>query len=218
MGKTADADVNYMLAWVAVRGLSPGKALEAIDREISDVADAREAPGWPDFLNRQDYHDRIFMGRLPGNWLLLFGSLDEEDKELLVELTELGPAFAGDISRIGSFAEARSYARGEEVWRVNYDLESNDSDNLLQVDGQLPSALAAIVDRARATEAEGREAGIDVLFEVPGQLSKAICGFSPHEEPPEGFRWSMLQRIGGEVGPQPKRQPKGCLALLFGWR
>lgn len=215
MGKPADVEVNYMLVWVAVQGLPPNQALEAIDREYSDVV---EMAGWPDLLNRQDYHDRIFMGRLPGNWLLLFGSLDEEDKELLAGITELGPAFAGDISRIGSYAEGRSYAGGQEVWSVDYDLEGHKSDDLLQVEGRLPPTLAAIVDRARATEAEGRDAGIDVLFEVPGKLSKAICGFSPHDEPPEGFRWSMLQRIGGELEPTAKSKPKGCLALLFGWR
>lgn len=78
--------------------------------------------------------------------------------------------------------------------------------------------MTAIITEARAAYATGapQEAGVDVLIEVPGRLSKAICGFSPHEAPPEGFRWSMLQPIGGEPKPNPK--PKGCLALLFGWR
>lgn len=218
-GGTLD-DVNHMLIWIAVHGLAPDKALAALNLELPEGGEAHDVPGWPDFLNRKDYHDRIFMGRLPGNWLLLFGNLDEEEKDLLARLAKFGPAYAGDISRIGSYAEGRSYEDGREIWSVAYDLEGHGPDELLKVHGHLPAHLAAIVDEARAAEAEGRgsDIGVDVLFEVPGSLSKAMCGFSPHEKPPEGFRWSMLQRIGGEPEPKPKPKANGFLALLFGRR
>jgi len=214
MGHAMD-DVNYMLVWIAVRGLPPDKALAALEMEFLESAEAREVPGWPDFLNRRDFHDRIFMGQLPGNWLLLFGNLDEEQKDLLLQLARFGPAFAGDISRIGNYAEGRAYKDGKEAWSVDYDLESRRGGELLLVEGELPVNLAAIVAGAHAVEAEGRgsDIGVDVLFEVPGALSKAICGFSPHEDPPEGFRWSMLQRIGGEPEPTERR---GFFARLFG--
>ena len=158
------------------------------------------------------------MGRLPRNWLLLFGNLDEEEKDTLVELAEFGPAFLGNISRIGCFAEGHGYVDGEEAWSVDYDYESRKPADALQVVGPLPPQVSAIVDQARTAEAEGRgsDIGIDLFFEIPGEISKAICGFSPHEEPPAGFRWSMLQRIGGE--PEPKPKPKGFLARLFGGR
>jgi len=208
-------DVNYMLVWIAVRGLSPDKALAALEMEFLESAEAHEVPGWPDFLNRRDFHDRIFMGQLPGNWLLLFGNLDEEQKELLDALAALGPAFTGNISRIGCFAEGHGYADGQEIWSVDYDYDNRKPSEALLVKGQLPPEMAAIIDQAHRDEAEGRgsDIGVDVLFEVPGKLSKAICGFSPHEEPPEGFRWSMLQRIGGEPEPTERR---GFFARLFG--
>ena len=211
-------DANYMLVWIAIQGLPSDKALAALNMEVSQSADTCDVPGWPDFINRRDYHDRIFMGQLPGSWLLLFGNLDEEEKDLLARLAEFGPAFAGDISRIGNYAEGRGYEDGEEAWVVDYDLESRGTDDLLTVGGRLPKAVQAIIADARATEAkgEGSDIGVDVLFEVPGKLSNAICGFSPHEEPPNGFRWSMLQGIGGE--PEPKPKQKGLLARLFGWR
>lgn len=211
-------DVNYMLVWIAVQGLSPDEASAALKMEVSQSAETCDVPGWPDFINRPDYHDRIFLGQLPGNWLLLFGNIDEEQKDLLAGLAEFGQAFVGDISRIGNYAEGRGYKDGEEAWVVDYDLESRGSGDLLTVDGRLPKALHALIAEARATEAQGQGSaiGVDVLFEVPGKLSKAICGFSPHEEPPEGFRWSMLQRIGGE--PESKPKPKGLLARLFGVR
>ena len=212
------SDVNHMLVWLAVKGLSPDQALSALGLELADSVETRDVAGWPDFLERHDYHDRIFMGRLPGNWLLLFGNLEEEEKDALAELAEFGPAFLGNISRIGCFAEGHGYVDGEEAWSVDYDYESRKPADALQVAGPLPPKMSAIVDQARAAEAEGRgsDIGIDLFFEIPGKMSKAICGFDPHEEPPAGFRWSMLQRIGSE--PEPKRKPKGFLARLFGGR
>jgi len=211
-------DLNYMLVWIAVQGLSPDKALASLEMELVESADARESPGWPDLINRRDYHERIFMGQLGEGWLLLFGNLDEEQKDRLLQLARFGPAFAGDISRIGSFAEGRSYEDGEEAWCVDYDPESRGYDDPLTVQGRLPSKLAAIIDEAHAAEKAGRgsEIGVDLLFEVPGKLSKAVCGFNPHEDPPVGFRWSMLQRIGGEPEPEPKPRSGGFFARLFG--
>jgi hypothetical protein len=167
-----------------------------------------------------DYWDRIFMGQLAGGWLLLFGNLEEEQKDFLETLAAFGPAFAGNISRIGCFAEAHSYTDGQETWSIDYDCDNRKPSDALSLEGRIPPNMAAIIDQARKDEAEGRgsDVGIDVLFEVPGKMSKALCGFSPHEEPPPGFHWSMLQQVGGEPEPEPKSKPKGCLALLFGWR
>jgi len=206
MMETASVDdQNYMLIWIAVQGLSPDEALSSLEMEFTESGDARDVPGWPDFINRRDYRDRIFMGQLRDGWLLLFGNLDEEQKDRLLQLARSGPAFAGDISRIGNFAEGRRYEGGQEVWKVDYDLENSGQGNLLTVEGRLPAKLAVIIDEAYATEKSGHgsDLGVDVFFEVPGKLSKAVSGFSPHEDPPAGFRWSMLQRIGGEPEPRP---------------
>jgi hypothetical protein len=209
-------DVNYMLVWVAVQGLSPDQALASLKMGFSESAETRDAPGWPDFEKRHDYHDRIFMGQQPGNWLLLFGDLDDEAKDAFAQLARFGPTFLGYISRVGCFAEGHSYADGQEAWSIDYDYDNRETADALQVAGSLPPEMSSIIDQAYADEAEGRGShiGIDVLFEIPGKMSKAICGFCPDEKPPEGFRWSMLQRIGGEPEPQPK--PKGWFARLFG--
>lgn len=210
-------DINHMLMWIAVKNLQPDQALGALGLELSDNEDARDVAGWPN-LERHDYQDRIFMGRLPGNWLLLFGNLDEEEKDSLAELAQFGPAFLGNISRIGCSAAGRGYVDGEEAWSVDYDYESREPADALQVDGPLPPEMSAIVDQVRTAEAKGQgsDLGIDLFFEIPGKMSEALCGFNPHEKPPSGFRWSMLQRIGGE--PEPKPKPKGFLARLFGRR
>lgn len=219
MNNTMDA-LNHALSWVAVKGLSPDQALEALGLEFPEKDDDRDRPDWPDFEDRRDYRDRIFMGQLPAGWLLLFGQLDEEEKDRFTELVRFGPAFVGEIARIGCYAEAHGYEDGQEVWSVDYDYDNRKPSDVLQVEGRLPSDMMAIIDQAKRDEAEGRGShiGKDVLFEIPGKMSKALCDFSPHEEPPAGFRWSMLQRIGGEPEPESARKPKGCLALLFGWR
>jgi len=214
----SQSDVNYMLFWVAVQGLSPDQALAALKMEACDEAEARDVPGWPDFPNRRDYFDRIFMGQLPENWLLLFGLPDDKDRKLLMRLAKLGPAFVGEISRPGNYAEGHSYADGKEVWSIDYDFESYGRDDFLKMEGKLPENLATIVGATYAGTAMGlgRDDGVDLLLHLPGKLSKAVCGFTPDEEPSEEFRWTMLQPIGGVPTPKPK--PKGCLALLFGWR
>lgn len=87
-------DVNYMLVWIAVQGIAPDEALANLKMKLAEKSGTRDVPGWPDFISRRDYHDRIFIGRLPGDWLLLFGNLDEDDKARLMQLAELGPAFS----------------------------------------------------------------------------------------------------------------------------
>lgn len=209
-------EMNYDLTWVAVQGLSPDQALATLKRELTDNPEVRDAVGWPDFLERPDYHWRIFMGQLAGDWLLLFGQLDEKDRKRLERLVKLGPAFLGEQTTPGSYAEGHFYADGREVWSVDYDFESYGRGDFLKVEGDLPEDLATIIGASHAATAMGvgRDNGVDLMFRLPGKLSKAVCGFSPAEDPPEGFRWSMLQRIGGE--PEPKPKPKGLFARLFG--
>jgi hypothetical protein len=211
-------EANFMLVWIAVQSLAPEQALATLKLEWSDGAETRNAPGWPDFVKHPEYEDRIFIGQLPGEWLLLFGNIDEKDKARLARLTQFGPAVAGELSRIGSFAEGRYFADGQEVWSVDYDFERWGRDDRLELEGELPTNLAAIIGEAYAAVAQGigRDNKVDILFEVPGRLSKAICGFSPHEDPPEGFRWSMLQPVGGM--PKPAPAPRGWLSRLFGRR
>jgi hypothetical protein len=208
-------DVNDMLTWAAVQGISPAQALATLKMELSDSTELRDMPGWPD-LNRRVFDDRIFMGQLPDDWLLLFGPVYEKKRARLERLAKLGPTFLGEILRSGCFAEAHSYADGKVAWSVDYDFECYGRDDFLKVEESLPAHLAAIIGDAHVAVAMGlgRDTGVDILFEVPGRLSKAVCGFSPHEDAPEGFRWSMLQRIGGE--PKPEPEPKGFFARLFG--
>ena len=210
-----DNEKGNDLFWVAVKGLLPEQALAALNMEYADSAEARDAPGFPD-VDDGEFSDTIFSAQLADDWLLLFGSIDEIDHQRLTRLAQLGPTFVGHKFRSGCFSEAHWYAEGQEVWSVDYDFESRGRDDQLQIEGKLPEKLAAIIGEAyRAVAMEiGRDNGVDILFEVPGKLSKAICGFSPHEPLPDGFRWSMLQPIGGVAAPEPK--PRSWLSRLFG--
>jgi len=201
-------DINHMLIWIAVKNLSPDEALATLGLELSDDSEARDVAGWPNFLERDDYHDRMFMGRLSGNWLLLFGNLDEEEKDALAELAQFGPAFLGNISRIGCFAEGHWYVDGEETWSVEYDYESREPADAVQVNGQLPREIAAIVDQVRTAEAEGRgsDIGIDLFFEIPGRISKALCGFSPMKTHPPDSIGRCFSGSGASLSPSRNRR------------
>lgn len=55
---------------------------------------------------------------------------------------------------------------------------------------------------------------VDVIFDVPVELAKSICGFRHDEEPPGAVLFQELRRARGPAGP---RKP-GLLARLFGAR
>ncbi|WP_420138027.1 hypothetical protein [Sphingomonas sp.] len=212
------AEVNLVLAWVAVQGLQPDQALAALEMEYSEDADVRDVADWPNFSERADFRERVFVGLLPGDWLLLFGDIDEDEKECLAALAKFGPTFLGQQFSTGCFSEARWYADGQQAWRLDYDSECRSPYDRLKIDGQLPDNLVQIVGQAYTAAAQGivPKLSLDIVWEVPGKLSKAVCGFDPQEGPPDGFRWSMVQPIGGVPAPEPEQ--RGWLSRLFGRR
>jgi len=197
--------MGFSHSWVAVQGLSPDRTLEALGMEVSEVLAPQDIPDWRRIT---------VMGQMKDGWLLVL-SADAEDafEGKLSRLTALGPAIACSVYESVMFSEARFYVGGEQSWRVAHDPEKGESVGALEVTGSLPAELDAIIRDARAgQEAEGgEEADVDLMFEIPGDLSKLVCGYKPGDDEPEGFRYSMLRKIGGE--PAGKR---GFFARLFG--
>jgi len=197
--------MGFSHSWVAVQGLSPERALEALGMEVSEVLAPRDIPDWRRIT---------VMGQMKDDWLLVL-SADAEDafEGKLSRLTLLGPAIACSVYESVMFSEARFYVGGEQSWRVAHDPEKEESVGALEVTGSLPAELEAVIRKARAEQdAEGGEdADVDIMFDIPGDLSKLICGYKPGDDEREGFRYSVLRKIGGE----PAKKP-GFLGRLFG--
>ncbi|HMI20214.1 MAG TPA: hypothetical protein VK533_11765 [Sphingomonas sp.] len=194
--------MGFSHSWIAVQGLTPARALEALGMEVKAVIE-------PDY-----FPEGIAIGQMPGGWLIVLtdrrASAFEGD---LVALAAFGPAVACEIREVVMNSEARGYEGASEKWRVGYDCEKGRY--ALEIAGDPPSQLETIRAEAQAQqEAEGGEdAGVDYMFDIPALLAKSICGYMLGEVEPDGFRYSELQPIGG--WPVPVRKP-GFFARLFG--
>jgi len=200
--------MGLTLSWVAVRGLEPEQALAALGMEVSETLKYEDI-GW---------RDNIALGPLPNGWLLaVSGDSADAFEGQLEPLTKLGPAVAGEISEIVMISEARGYEDGKEIWAVTHDPEEEESLYALEITGNPPPELDAIVRAARAEQdAEGGDdASVDLMIEIPGRLSHAICGYMPGEHEPHGVDYADLQPIGGRKQ-APRQVNRGFFARLFG--
>jgi len=186
-------------SWIAVQGLKPEQALEALGMEIDEVIEPHYLP------------DGIGMAQLPDGWLLFVSDRKASALEgKLNGLAKFGPAVACDISETVMCSEAHGYEAGQEIWSVAYDCEKGPYE--LQVTGSPPPQLEKIHRDIRAKqEAEGgEEAEVDYMFDVPPKLAQSICGYMMGETEDANFRYTELKRIGGsQKGP-------GFFARLFG--
>ena len=97
-------------SWIAVQGLEPEQALEALGMEIEEVIEPRYLP------------DGIGMAQLPNGWLLFVSDRKASALEgKLNGLAKFGPAIACDISETVMCCEAHGYEAGQEIWSVAYD-------------------------------------------------------------------------------------------------
>ncbi|WP_162875446.1 hypothetical protein [Sphingomonas crusticola] len=181
--------------------------MAALGMEVSEVLKYEDI-GWG---------DNVVLGPMLGGWLLaVSGDSSDAFEGQLEPLTRLGPAIAGEISEIVMVSELRGYADGQEIWRVIHNPEEEKSLYALQISGDTPPQLEAIVRAARAEQdAEGgEEASVDYMIEIPGRLSHSICGYHPGEREPDGVDFSELQPIGGRK--QTAGTGGGLFARLFG--
>jgi hypothetical protein len=194
-------------SYIAVQGLDPARALEALQMEVVEVCE-------PDEMELSG----IWMGELPGGWLLLL--CDEYDGAFegkLAQLATLGPAVACGLNEYVMYSEARGYEGGKQVWRIVHDPNEKKSRNALDIDGSPPPQFEAIARNARTEQDEegGEEAGVDFIFDLPPTLVQSICGYALGEDEPEGFRYSRLRKIGS-VDSSPRVKGNGFFARLFG--
>ncbi len=190
--------MGLSISWLAVRGRPKADVLDALGLEDVGAPSGRA---------------KLFSADLPDGWLLVFA----QDMDWLTP-ARLASASAGSeavgcaVEEHVMYDDARGYRDGQEAWSVVHDAEKGIYD--LQVSGTPPPAFAAIRDRLereqRSADAEaGGEAEVDLIFDIPTELAKAVCGFK-HDEPPE-IAISVLKPKGEE-------RKGGFFAGLFGRR
>lgn len=173
--------MGFSASWIAVKGLAAETAIEALGLEVvsegnpypeGDVSIAALANGWTVVWFEQDVEAAF---GAPARVLLPHG-----------------PAVACAVEEHVMFSEARGYADGAETWRVTWDCEKQDDEPTAA--GDLPAAYAGVLAKAIEEQAAPDNQGVDMLWDVPPDLAKSICGFRHDESLPDGSTFIQLRR------------------------
>ncbi|MES2341531.1 MAG: hypothetical protein V4597_07625 [Pseudomonadota bacterium] len=195
--------MGLTLSWVAVEGIGKDEALGRLGLE--DSGDPAE------FWQRRVQT----CAELPnGQVLLARGEVDAFTAAELAALSRDSRLLSAYCSETVMFSGAAGWAEGVRRWAIDHDPERGLSD--LNVEGDAPPELTAILAAARAAQAEegGDEADVDVVFDVPKDLVGALCGWCPDEDNAAWgeIEFTRLRRVG-EPDPPPRRS---WLARLLG--
>ena len=195
--------MGFSASWIAVRGLKPDAALEALGLEI--VSQGHAHP-----------EGRYSLVELASGWTVVwFEDVDAAFKADGRILAQLGEAVACSVEEHVMVSEARGYVDGKEAWRVRRDADDDD----LETSGDVPARYAAIRDAALAEQAKDDNDDVDLLWEVPPDLAKAICGFRHDEMVGPGETFLELRRAKrGHRGGGAPASSGGFWRRLFGGR
>jgi hypothetical protein len=187
-------------SWIAIKGIDKEIAFERLGLAPIEVKEGYVDCGWTTTAD---------------SWVVIAGRDVVCEPERLAQMSASGGSvLSAGASEVVMHSEAVFYEGGVEVWNVSHYSDRSGSQYDLETTGEPPPQFAAIRDAALAAQtAEGGEdADVDMVFDVPLDLSLAICGFRFDQGE---FAWNGLVPIGG-VGGGPKK--RGLLARLFGGR
>jgi len=194
--------MGFSHSWIAVRGLTPKRAMEVLGMEVSPTP----RPGL--------FMQGVALIFLP-DWLVAISDRDDDAfKGSLSKLAALGPAVACSINERVMHSEARGYEGGEQRWGIIHDPNGGESLYSLQITGNPPDQIEGIVSGAKAEQDSegGEDADVDMMFDIPPKLAESICGFSLGEGDLDAIRYSSLKPIGSPE----LTEKRGFLARLFG--
>jgi hypothetical protein len=196
--------LGFAASWFAVQGLAPQTALEVLDLEV--ISEGNEYP-----------EGQFSLVELANGWTVVWFERDCEAafRAPVIMLAQQGPAVACGVEEHVMFSEARGYVDGKEIWRVTRNSEEADD---LEASGDLPPAYAAIRDAAVASQHEDGNDDVDLIWDVPPDLAKSICGFRHDEQPDGGATFLELRRAKGAPGAAAPATSGGFWRRLFGGR
>lgn len=191
--------MGLTLVWVAVRKSAGAALLRALDFER--VGDASDELG-----------SSYCCAETPEGWLVLTLARDGLASDQAVSQAPAAvEILAFEMNETVMFSGARAFRDGKLVWSVIHDPDRDWHG--VTVEGTPPSQLVPIRKRLEAKEAADPEKDVDYLFDVPLDLSRALCGYQPLID--LGLEWSIVQKRSGvrTAGPAPRRP-----SLLAGMR
>lgn len=129
---------------------------------------------------------------LPNGWFVVVANDRRFEVTKSLKAVSAGrSALGGWMSETVMVSQLYSYENGVQAWSVVHDPEVDL--NGAQVEGVPPSAYAEIKARLMVKTEAGDE-DVDWLFDLPPELSVAVCGFRPDSASP--CEWTQLQRKG----------------------
>jgi hypothetical protein len=194
--------------WIAVRGV--------------DKVEVFERLGFVDTEEEADDGFEPSYAQLPGGWLaVLYPGGDDPDIKLMEALSIGGQAVACAINETVMHSWARGYRDGEGVWSVEHD-GGEQGCHHLDVVGDLPPEFAPIRDRLIADQAkeDAGDANTDYVFDLPAELTYALCGYRADGQAMPGGWPTMTLLHDPNAGRRAVRGPAGgglfkALAGLF---
>ena len=195
--------MGWRLSWVAVSGLGKAEVLARLELE-----DSGEPVGYGQRRSQA-------FAELPNGWVLLVrGEADAFKATELEALSRGARLISAHCDDTVMFSGASGWSNGVREWAIDHNPERGLSD--LNIEGDTPAELAAILAQARADQAEegGDDADVDFVFDVPQAMSAAICGWRPDMDNEDWgeIEFTRLRRVG-EPDPPAKRS---WFAKLFG--
>jgi hypothetical protein len=199
--------MGYAIAWTAVRG--KGRDAVLAELELRPAGEKTDSPS---------RGEPFCGGELADGWFIVLASASEHDGRCFLDETAKAEPFLASLSRgcevVACFVEehvmcirAAAWREGRRLWNVIHDAQVG-SDHL-EVEGQPPGVLASIT-KAASSEQNSDPDGPDYLFEVPGELAKAVCGFK-HDE--GDYEFDVLEPTRTTAAAPARRS---LLSRLFG--
>ena len=167
--------MGFHLSWIAIRGPSKDVVLSALGLvEVDQDAEAFDC--------------KHQLAELPSGWLVILAAdFNYPAPARMAAVSVGGTALACSIDERTMYSVTRLYEDGKAVWSVDHD-GGQEGVYHLDVAGAPPPELAFIRSRLLAEQdrAGGEEAQVDLVFDVPTELSEVLCGYrfdSQKDEP-----------------------------------
>ena len=175
------------LSWIAVTG--PAK-----DAILSVLGLAEVSP------DVEPSHSKHEVAELPSGWVVILAAdFNYPTPARMSAVSVGGTALACSIDERTMYSVTRLYEDGKAVWSVDHD-GGQEGVYHLDVAGAPPPELAVIRSRLLAEQdrAGGEEAQVDLVFDVPTELSEVLCGyrFDPQKDGPKFRALEKTRRKG----------------------